>query len=50
VDEEYPMVNTFEKIFSTVESIHLTTPNQVILSQKRPREEIRIDHLKEIGT
>ena len=44
------MVNSFEKIFSLIESIKLTTPNQVILSQKRPRQEIRIDHLQEIGT
>ena len=48
--EDYPLAKAFEKIYSSTESLTLMFPRQIMLSQKRPRQEIRIDHLKEIGS
>jgi hypothetical protein len=48
--EDYIIAPAFEKIYSTTESILIMFPNQVLLSQRRPKTERRIDHLKEIGT
>lgn len=40
----------FEKVYSTTESILIMFPKQVLLTQRRPKIEHRIDHLKEIGS
>lgn len=47
---DYPIASAFEKIYSSTEAITIMFPNQVILSQRRPRIETRLDHLEEVGS
>jgi hypothetical protein len=42
---DYLMPPAFQKMYSPVQNIVISFPNQLILSQKPARNEIRIDHL-----
>ena len=48
--EDYPLAKAFEKIYSSTEAITIMFPRQIMLSSQRPRQEIRLDHLKEVGS
>ena len=49
-EHDYPIAKSFSKIYTASEELIVNFPYQVMMSTKRPPEEIRIDHLKEIDT
>lgn len=46
-DFDYPIYKSFSKIYSPTIELVVSFPMQVMLSQKRPPHEIRLDHIKE---
>ena len=44
---DYPIAKSFGKIYSPTVELVVSFPSQVMLSQKRPPHEVRIDHIKE---
>ena len=46
-DYDYPIASSFSKVYSPTVELIVSFPYQVMLSQKRPPEEIRIDHVHE---
>ena len=49
-EHDYPLAKSFSKQYTPSLTLMITLPYQVMMSTKRPPEEIRIDHLKEIDT
>ena len=46
-EQDYLMPKSFGKVFSTSVELVVSYPNQVILSQKRPPNEVLINHDRE---
>ena len=46
-DHDYPIAKSFGKIYSPTIELVVSFTGQVMLSQKRPPKEIRIDHIEE---
>lgn len=46
-EHDYPIARSFGKIYSPTVELVVSFPHQVMLSQKRPPHEVRIDHIKE---
>ena len=46
-DIDYPIAKSFSKIYSSTVELVVSFPRQVMLSQKRPAHEVRIDHIRE---
>ena len=42
---DYPIAKSFGKIYSPTVELIVSFPHQVMLSQKRPSHEVRIDHI-----
>ena len=47
-DQDYPIARSFGKIYSPTVELVVSFPNQVMLSQKRPPHEVRIDHVSDM--
>ena len=46
-EHDYPIAKSFGKIYSPTVELVVSFPRQVMLSQKRPPHEVRIDHIQE---
>ena len=46
-DFDYPIAQSFSKVYTPTVELIVSFPNQVMLSQKRPPYEVRIDHVSE---
>ena len=44
---DYPIAKSFSKIYSSTVELGVSFPRQVMLSQKRPAHEVRIDYIRE---
>ena len=44
---DYPIAHSFSKVYTPTVELIVSFPNQVMLSQKRPPHEVRIDHVSE---